>query len=61
MSFINQLLEKFKKEKLIFQRQYLGVDLADLQSLSKDNKGNKYLLCAIDMLSKYVWVIPTKR
>ena len=61
MSFINHLLEKFKKEKLIFQRQYLGVDLADLQSLSKDNKGNKYLLCAIDMLSKYVWVIPTKR
>ena len=61
MSFINQLLEKFKKEKLIFQRQYLGVDLADLQSLSKDNKGNKYLLCAIDVLSKYVWVIPTKR
>ena len=28
-----------------------------MQSLSKYNKGIKYLLCAIDLLSKYVWVI----
>ena len=32
-----------------------GVDLADMQSLSKYNKGIKYLLCAID--SKYAWVM----
>ena len=31
-----------------------------MQSLSKYNKGNKYLLCAIDIFSKYVWVIPIK-
>ena len=31
-----------------------------MQSLSKYNKGNKYLLCAIDLLSKYPWVIPIK-
>ena len=31
-----------------------------MQSLSKHNKGNKYLLCAIDLFSKYVWVIPIK-
>ena len=31
-----------------------------MQSLSKYNKGNKYLLCAIDLLSKYAWVIPIK-
>ena len=37
-----------------------GVDLADMQSLSKCNKGIKYLLCAIDLLSKYAWVIPIK-
>ena len=36
------------------------VDLADMQSLSKYNKGNKYLLCAIDIFSKYVWVVPIK-
>ena len=37
-----------------------GVDLADMQSLSKYNKRNKYLLCAIDFFSKYTWVIPIK-
>ena len=31
-----------------------------MQSLSKCNKGNKYLLRAIDLFSKYVWVIPIK-
>ena len=31
-----------------------------MQSLSKYNKGNKYLLCAIDIFSKYVWVVPIK-
>ena len=28
--------------------------------LSKYNKGIKYLLCAIDLFSKYAWVIPIK-
>ena len=37
-----------------------GVDLADMQSKSKYNKEIKYLLCAIDFFSKYVWVIPLK-
>ena len=31
-----------------------------MQSLSRYNKRNKYLLCAIDLLSKYAWVIPVK-
>ena len=31
-----------------------------MQSLSKYNKGHKYWLCAIDLFSKYVWVIPIK-
>ena len=37
-----------------------GIDLADMQSLSKYNKGIKYLLCAIDLFSKYAWVVPLK-
>ena len=28
-----------------------------MQSLSKYNKGIKYLLCVIDLFSKYAWVI----
>ena len=38
----------------------MGVDLANMQSLSKYNKGIKYLLCAIDLFSKYAWVFPLK-
>ena len=29
-----------------------------MQSLSKYNGGIKYLLCAIDIFSKYAWVVP---
>ena len=31
-----------------------------MQSLSKYNKGNQYFLCAIDLFSKYVWVVLIK-
>ena len=31
-----------------------------MQSLSKYNKGIKYLLCTIDLFCKYAWVIPIK-
>ena len=31
-----------------------------MQSLTKYYKGIKYLLCAIDLLSKYAWVVPLK-
>ena len=31
-----------------------------MQSLSKFNKGMKYLLCAINLFSKYAWVVPLK-
>ena len=36
-----------------FRHNIWGADLADMQSLSKYIKGNKYLLCAIDLFSKY--------
>ena len=38
----------------------MGVDLPDMQSLSKYNKGIKYLLCEIDLFSKYARVVPIK-
>ena len=31
-----------------------------MQLISKYNKGIKYLLCAIDLFSKYAWVVPLK-
>ena len=35
-------------------------DLVDLQSLSQWNRGYKYLLTCIDVLSKFAWVVPLK-
>ena len=43
-----------------FRDNIWGVDLADTQSLSKKNKGIKYLLCAVDLFSKYAFVVPLK-
>ena len=37
-----------------------GADLTDMQLLSKFNKGICFLLCIIDIYSKYVWIIPLK-
>ena len=31
-----------------------------MQLLSKYNKGIKFLLCVIDIFSKYAWVVPLK-
>ena len=57
-----KVIKKFKKRKVYssFKDKIWGVDLADMQSLSKFNKGFKYLLCAIDLFSRYAWVIPVK-
>ena len=61
MNFINQILKKFlKKGYSSFRDNILGVDLGDMQSLNKYNKGIKYLLCAINLFSKYAWVVPIK-
>ena len=56
------VIKKFNKRKVYsqFKDNIWGVDLADMQSLSKKNKGIKYLLCAIDLFSKYAFVIPLK-
>ena len=56
------IITKFNKRKVYsqFKDKIWGVDLADMQSLSRKNKGIKYLLCAIDLYSKYAFVIPLK-
>ena len=57
MNYINQLLKNLKKGKCIFLLKIIhGVQI----QLSKYNRGFKYFLCAIDLFSKYAWVIPVK-
>ena len=56
------ITRKFNKRKVYsqFKDNIWGLDLADMQSLSRKNKGIKYLLCAIDLYSEYAFVIPLK-
>ena len=48
-----QIIRTFQRRKIhsSFRDNICGVDLADMKSLSKHNKGIKYLLCAIDLVN----------
>ena len=56
------IIRKFNKRKVYsqFKDNIWGVDLADMQSLSRKNKGIKYHLCVIGLYSKCAFVIPLK-
>ena len=41
-----------------FKDNIWGADSADMQLISKFNKGLRFLLCVIDIFSKYAWVVP---
>ena len=56
-NYTNRLLT-LKKEKYIhfLQKKFWGADFADMQLISKFNKGFRFLLCVIDIFSKYEWL-----
>ena len=56
------IIRKFEKRKVYstFKDNIWGVDLADMQLLSKYNKGIRFSLCVIDIFSKYAWFVPLK-
>ena len=43
-----------------FKDNIWGADLADMQLLSTFDKGFRFLVCVIDIFSKYAWVVPLK-
>ena len=43
-----------------FKDNIWGADLADMQLLSKNNRGIRFFLCVIDIFSKYAWVVRLK-
>ena len=55
-----QIIRKLKKRRVCssFKFNIWGADLADIQLISKFDKGIRFLLCVIDIYSKYTWVIP---
>ena len=56
------IIRKFKKRKAYsaLKDNIWGADLADMQLISKFNKGFRFLLCVIVIFSKYAWVVPLK-
>ena len=59
MNSIDRLLENSTIYSS-FRDNIWSVDLADMQSLSRKNKGIRYLLRAIDLFSKYAWIVSLK-
>ena len=56
------IIKKFNKRKAHspFIDNIWRADLVDMQLIGKFNKGLRFLLCVIDIYSKYAWVIPLK-
>ena len=56
------VIRKFNKRKVHspFIDNICGADVADMQLISKFNKRFRFLLCIINIYSKYAWVIPLK-
>ena len=56
------IIKKIEKRKVraAFKDNIWSADLADTQLLSRYNKGIRFLLCVIDIFSKYAWVVPLK-
>ena len=56
------IIRNFKTRKVYsaFKDDIWGADLADMQLISKSNKGFRFLLCVIDTFSKYAWVVALK-
>ena len=56
------IIRKFKKRKIhvVFKDIIWSADLADMQLISRYNKGIRFLLYVADIFSKYAWVVPLK-
>ena len=56
------IIRNFNKRKAHspFIDNFWSLDLADMQLISKFHKGLRFLLCVIDIYSKYTWVVPLK-
>ena len=51
------VIKKFKRRKVYvrFKDNIWASDLGEMESLSSKNKNFKYLLCVIDIFTKYAW------
>ena len=56
------IIRKLKNRKVYsaFKHNIWSADLADMQLINKFDEVFRFLLCVIDIFSKYSWVVPLK-
>ena len=56
------IMRKLEKQKVhsSFIDNILGANLANMQIISRFNEEIRFLLCVVDIFSKYVWCFPLK-
>ena len=61
-SIQKQVRHRFKTQQVRVSsiHEQFDVDLMSVGNLSKENNGIRYLLCVIDVFSRYAWVRPLK-
>ena len=60
---LHRPIRKHFTKRYVFVRNVddiFGADLIDMQAISKQNKGFKYILMVEDIFSKYGWAVPLK-
>ena len=55
-----QVIRNFPKRRVValHMDQIWAMDLIDMVEYAKQNNGDKYILCIIDVFSKFAWCIP---
>jgi hypothetical protein len=58
----HRVVRKFPRRKVTVFRidEIWGIDLASMESFADQNNGFKWILCIIDVFSKFAWCIPLK-
>ena len=56
------VIRRFRKRRIIVSGidEIWAADLVDMQAFAEYNDRIKYLLCVIDLFSKYGWIVPLK-
>ena len=58
----HRVVRKFKRRKVRVYRmdEIWGIDLASMENVSSHNDGYKFILCIIDVFSKFAFGVPLK-
>lgn len=58
----HRVVRKFPRRKIIVHRldEIWAVDLASMESVASYNDGYKFILCIVDLFSRFAWCVPLK-